>query len=167
MHFRQRGPWRRAGRDRAFPWGYMTPENNFTARAYYPPPLARAALGRGRIPYWHIVDFTLAARASGDDEFLPTGNFVGLTMMGNSTQGPKSYQLQFFQILTARGQKGRPFSRIPVIERAAVGTGALPMIFRELLPLPDLLSVLVRIQNRTAAANTVQVALFGLQQKEG
>ena len=161
----RRGPWpRKQGVfPRGWPFGFLMPGYGLATSAWLPGPKDRRALGEQRVPYWLVVNYTLNALASGDDQFLPTGNFCALAFMASSTLGPGSFQTQNFQLADTQGQ-GFRFSRTGIIDLNCIGTAQAPFVLRRPYPMPDLLSLLNRISNRNTAANTVQIALYGLRE---
>lgn len=160
-----RGPWPR-GRGvfpRGWRFGFLTPNRTLAAAAWYPGAPERRALGENRLPYWHVIDYAPGALISLDDQMVPKGNFVALAMIGSSTQGPGSYQTHFFQMADTDG-RGFRLSRIPVIEGNIMGTAQLPFVLRRPYPMPNLLSLMNRTTNRAAAANTMQVCVYGVEE---
>ena len=160
------GPWRRA-RSGTFPrgwrYGFLMPQFGLASSAWLPGAQERRALGLNRSPYWHVIDYAPGALASLDDEMLPTGNFVMLALMATSTQGPNSFQSQFFQVLDRQGGGAR-FSRVGVIDENQFGRAQNPFIWKRPYPMPDLFSLMNRTANRATVANTVQLAIYGVQE---
>jgi hypothetical protein len=161
----QRGPWKFAGGapfPRGWTFGLVTPGYKLLSSAYLPGSKARRAIGSNRIPFWHVVNYTLAALASGDDRILPTNHFILLSIMATMSQG-NGFQTQFFQVADDKGT-GFRFSNVGVIFDEITGTAEAPYIMRRPYPMQDLLPLANRVANRATAANTVQLVLYGLKQ---
>lgn len=162
----RRGPWRFGGPQfpSGWPFGLLLPETGLQSSAYVTPPKERQALGLAqRLPYWFVINYTVGALISSDDQILPVGNFVALALIGSSQQGPTSYQTQWFQLVDGQGQ-GFRFSRIGVIDRNMIGTANRPFILRHIYPMPNLLSLLNRLSNRAAATQNVQLCVYGVRE---
>jgi len=161
----RRGPWKTGGRQYpvGWPFGLLLPETGLASSAYVTTPKDRRALGKQRVPFWQVINYTLGALVSGDDQVMPVGNFVALALVGTSEQGPTSYQSQDFQLVDEQGQ-GFRFSRVGVIDSNIHGTANQPFIFRRPYPMPDLLSLLNRTANRAAVSQNIQVCIYGVRE---
>lgn len=143
--------------------GLITPQRKLASRAYYPGPVVRFALGDSKRAYWHVLDYTLAARRSADNEIIPQDGFVLMALTGNSQRAP-GFRTQFFQVLD--GKNGLRWSRTGVNFPNLLGSGALPFVLRRPYPAPELRAILNRVGNLDtvdAQTNAVQIVLYGVK----
>ncbi|MCI0402700.1 MAG: hypothetical protein L0212_04160 [Acidobacteria bacterium] len=153
-------PWQRGGPIR-LSLGVMTPRRKLASSAYYPGPQARIPLAGGKIPYWYVVDYTLAGRDSGDGRIVVGKHFVLVALMGSASQGAGSFRTQFFHVLGT--QKGFRFSRTGLNFGNALGAATDAFFLRRPYPMPNETELLNRTANLNAAQNVVQIVAYGFQ----
>lgn len=163
-----RSAWGFGGRSypRGYSYGLLLPRRTLRTRAYVPDARDRMALGHGKLPYWHVMNFSLASQETQDGAIVPTDNFILLAMMGTSTPFTVGVDLPFrtqsFQLTDTSGN-GVRFSTVGVDGENFVGTAQRPMIIKRPYPTPNMLSILNRTANRSTSANTVQLAFYGVK----
>src|SRR5262249_34831453 len=138
--FRRRSAfgWGPPGGTKPFPpnfvFGFMTPGRTIASSAYLPGVKQRRALGSNRIPFWHVLNYSLASLQALDNNALPSNDFVLLAIVGTSSQGPNSFQTQFYQV-NAPGGAGLKLSRVPVTDSNIVGSAQAPAIQKRPWPM--------------------------------
>lgn len=145
-------------------YGLLLPRRTVASRAYLPGPKERMALGRTRIPFWWVMDFTLEPQASGDGTITPIYNFTLLSMMATSEQ-EAGFRTQNFQLSDNCGS-GAAFSRVGIDFPNAAGTAQRPLFIKKPYPMPNMLSLLNRTANLDATVDTtndVQLAFYGVR----
>ena len=150
-------------------WGIWTGRNSVRAPGYYPGPRDRMAIAAGAAlePYWHVMNFTaVEARGTADSQVVPTGDIAIVALMGSITEaaGANTFRSQEYQ--KTGKDTGFSWSRLPVNNANLWGTGALPFVLRRAYYPPPGQPILGRvISQNAAAAETIQLVLFGLRRR--
>ncbi len=161
-----RKPWGRGGGSypAAYTFGLLLSARGLGSVAYLPAVKERRALGRNRVPFWHVLSYNVQSQASDNQSIAPTGNFVALSMMATPTTN-NQLRTQFRQIADEGGM-GFNLSRVLVDNLNQFGTAQRPFIFRHLYPMPNHLSLLNRMTNLATTANVVQICIYGVKDRE-
>lgn len=130
--------------------------------AMFPGTLERLATGAGeRQPFWHVIDYALTARGSGNGEAVENENFTLLHLTGSTDQTGLSFRSQFYQVL---GQsRGIRMSRIGVNYQNMFGTAQRPFYLGVPYNMPNLKALLNKVGDLSTNANNVQIVLFGVK----
>ncbi len=155
-----------------YEYGFLRPNRMMRSIAYIPDARERALLGFSKLPYFHVMNFDLAAQETQDNNILPTDNFVLLSLMGTSVATDTvddepvliagHFRTQFFQLTDDSGN-GMRFSSTGVNGENAVGTAQKPLFFRKPYPAPNMLAILNRTANRDTLPNAVQIVAYGVK----
>jgi len=151
--------WQRAGAEHLplrHPLGVWLVQRKLATSAYVPSLQARLSLA-GKMPFWYVVDFVLAARETREYRVTPGSDFYLLGLLGNSVQaaGVKAYIYD--------SKRKQRFSDKPVNSANLVGTASQPFFHRAPYRFPALSPVLVKVQNLAVVANTGQIVLYGVK----
>jgi len=151
-----------------YEYGFLRPDRMMRSRAYIPDSLERALLGFAKLPYFHVMNFSLDSQESQDNNILPTDNFVMLALMGTSVEEGEEFPIegkfrtQFFQLTDDQGN-GMRFSSTGVNGENAVGTAQRPLFLRRPYPCPNMMAILNRTANRDTVHNDVQIVVYGVK----
>ena len=128
--------------------------------AYVPTAQARQALGGGKLPYWYVFNYNLAARQTLEYRAVTSKNFYLLAMTGDSNvgqQGTPGFRAQIFD-----GKRQMRFSDRGVEMANLVGNAQGPAFQRVPYQFQPLSPILVRVQNTLAIPNAGQIVLYGM-----
>lgn len=128
--------------------------------AYLPGMRQRAKL-RGEKPIWKAFNFQLNPQQTLESREACPDGFHLLAVMGSDSQdmsGVATFRMQIYDA----GRKKR-FSDTGINEQGMCGTAAQPFFYKRIYGFPPNSQILVRCQNLVAAANTVQIVLYGTQ----
>lgn len=148
------------GVPRRWALGLMTPRRTLASSAFLPNATEQHALPAGQQPYWHVMNYSLAARGSDDSDILPDNSFTLLAILGSSTGVGRT---QFYQVID--GESGARMSRVGVNFANVLGSAQNPFLLKKPYRMPDRMQLLNRTGDLSNAANTVQVVLFGAKEK--
>lgn len=149
-----------------YTYGLILPQRGLRTRAYLPGPKDRMVLGKTKLPYFHVMDFSLTSQESLDGTILPTDNFTMLAIMGTAKldgEGAAHFRTQSFQLTDTNGN-GLKFSSTAVDDANAVGSAMLPLILRCPYPAPNMLAILNRTANVNSEHNAVQIVMYGVKE---
>ena len=152
-------PWAGQGPAR-ISLGLMTPRRKLASSAYFPGPRARLHLRGAKMPYWHVINYSLASRESGDSRVVTGKEFTLVALMGNSDQAGESFRTQFFHLIDKR--RGFRFSRTGLNVGNALGRATDPFILRRPYSMPNETTLLNRTQNLATVTNAIQIVAYGL-----
>lgn len=151
--------WQRAGAEALplrHPLGVWLVHRKLATSAYVPSLQARLPLA-GKMPFWYVVDFNLAARETREYRVTPGSDFYLLGRLGNSVQAA-GVKAQIYD-----SKRKQRFSDKPVNSANLVGTASQPFFERAPYRFAALSPVLVKVQNLAVVANTGQIVLYGVK----
>lgn len=122
---------------------------------YTPGPRARARLA-GKLPFWYVIPFTLAARQTLEFRITTGKRFYLLAITANSSQAA-GFKAQLYD--ASRKQR---FSDRGVNFGNLCGRAAQPFLYRRPYAFEPITPLLARIQNQATAANSGQIVLYGV-----
>lgn len=125
---------------------------------YVPGPQSRQPLA-GKLPYWYVFNYNLAARQTLEYRAVTSKNFYLLAIMGDSNVGAAAgnFRAQIFD-----AKRKLRFSDRGVNFPNLVGQAAGPSFLRVPYRFEALSPILVRVQNADAAPNSGQIVLYGM-----
>jgi hypothetical protein len=135
--------------------GLWLTHRKLASPGYVPGPQARQALA-GKLPYWYVFDFNLAARQTTELRAVTSKNFYLLAVLGNPAP-QTTFRAQIFD-----AKRKKRFSDRGMNDANLVGIAALPFLLREPYQFAPLSPILVRVQNVSNAANAGQIVLYGM-----
>jgi hypothetical protein len=155
----QRG--RVSGQTRRWALGMWLPQHKLASPAYTPTPRARLGL-RYKKPVFYTITIVLGAGETGRGRVSVAPNFRLLSIMAQASQpsaadGGGSFTAQIFD--PARRQA---FSQVPVPNGTIFGNAQNPFILKYPYRFSGTTPAQVTVQNRTNAANTVTIVLYGV-----
>jgi hypothetical protein len=139
---------------------YWLPHRRTISDFYLPDPFVLYSL-EGKHPVWYVNSLTLAAGATGrmrisvDPGFALT-MITGQSSVASPADGLGAAQAQIFD--NARRQR---FSSRPVVSPLMFGTASDPFILRNPYAWTGTVPVLITLQNRASAQNTIYLVLHG------
>jgi len=152
--------WQRAGAEHLplrHPLGVWLIQRKLATSAYVPSLQARLPLA-GKMPFWYVVDFVLAARETREYRVTPGSDFYLVGLLGDSL--PQVGGVKAYIYDSKRKQR---FSDKPVNSVNLVGTASQPFFHRAPYRFPALSPVLVKVQNLGIIANAGQIVLYGVK----
>jgi hypothetical protein len=133
----------------------------FISGAYAPPQWMRVLLQGGRAFWWVFPDLTLASGVTDLTRFVVHQDFFIMAVLATATQAGGNEGS--FRLIMVEEREAYRFSTFGLNQNTQLSIAAQPGLLRR----PHLVraesALLCRIQNLTALANTVSVALFGYQ----
>lgn len=146
--------------------GIWLPERKLASSGFVPGKLAQRGLYGWR-PYWYVFDLALGASQTLEGRAACPSDFQLLAITLSATVDEAGHQIPAptpaCRVQIFDGKRKKRFSALGINDVNLAGTAQAPFILRRPYRFHAGGVILLRAQNLTTVANTVQVVLYGVQ----